>query len=91
MASCAKNNPNQMRLERAAVAPSPTKLRRGTPQIVLPVKETNVDAVRSFMFDCLVPILAQEFLRRRDYPKQSQAEPISSNRTIAPLGKEEGR
>lgn len=91
MVNCAKNNPNHTRQGNAAMAPSATKLRKGTPQIVLPVKETNVEAVRSFMLDCVVPILAQEFLRRRDYPKQSQAEPISSNRTIAPLGKEEGR
>jgi hypothetical protein len=91
MTSCAKSNLNQMQLERATVAPSAIKLRKGTPQIVLPVKETNLDAVRSFMFDCLVPILAQEFLRRRDYPKQSQTEPISRNRTTTPFGKEDGR
>lgn len=91
MANCAKNNPNQMRRRKAAVAPSATKLRKGTPQIVLPVKEFNVEAVRSFMLDCLVPILAEEFLCHRDHPEQPQTEPISSNSTFAPLGKENGR
>lgn len=91
MAIYAKNNPNHTPQGNAAMPPSATKLRKGTPQIVLPAQEINVGAVRSFMLDCLVPILAEEFLRRRDHPKRSQAEPISSNRTIAPLGKENGR
>lgn len=91
MAICANNNLNHTRQGNAAMAPSATKLRKGTPQILLPVKETNVKAVRSFMLDCLVPILAEEFLRHRDNPKKSQTEPISGNRTISPFGKEDGR
>jgi len=40
--------------------------RRGSPRIVLPASKPDMTAIRSFMRDCLIPILAQEFLRRRD-------------------------
>ncbi len=41
------------------------KPRKGTPRVELPVREPNVDAVRAFMRECLIPLLAEEFLRRR--------------------------
>ena len=90
MASSAKNNPNQMRHGKTAVASSALKLRKGTPRIVLPAKEVNDRAVRSLINDCLVPLLAQEFLRRRGSAEQSKTDPMSSDPTFAPLGKEDG-
>ena len=44
---------------------SPNKLRKGAYRLVLPVGEPSPDAIRSFMLECLVPLLAEEFLRRR--------------------------
>ena len=45
---------------------SSTKLRKGAYRLVLPVGEASPSAVRSFMLDCLVPLLAEEFLKRRE-------------------------
>jgi hypothetical protein len=45
---------------------SDTKLRKGAYRLALPAGEANPKAVRSFMRECLVPLLAEEFLRRRD-------------------------
>jgi hypothetical protein len=68
--------------------PRVTTQRRGNPRIVLPVKETNIVAVRNFMLECLVPILAEEFLRRRGDAEESRIKPETSNPTFQPVGKE---
>jgi hypothetical protein len=62
---------------------TPTTRRNDSPRIALPVQEMNVHAVRNFMLECLVPILAEEFLRRRD-----RADPNSDDRTFRPVGRE---
>jgi hypothetical protein len=45
---------------------SNTKLRKGACRLALPEGKPHPDAVRSFMLDCLVPLLADEFLKRRE-------------------------
>jgi len=39
--------------------------RKGAVTLELPVQEPNIAAIRAFMNECLVPLLAEEFLRRR--------------------------
>jgi len=47
-------------------APRTTKRRKKEPTtFVLPVVQRDGEAIRSFMTDCLVPILAKEFMRKR--------------------------
>ena len=43
-----------------------TQSRKNSYQLVMPTGEPDRDALRSFMFDCIVPLLAEEFLRRRE-------------------------
>jgi hypothetical protein len=59
--------------------------RKGNPRIALPVKKTNIDAVRSFMLECLAPLLAEEFLRHQSHAESSEIEPIGKNRLFDPL------
>ena len=42
-----------------------TKRRKEPLTLVLPTGQANKDAIRSFMTDCLVPVLAKEFIRQR--------------------------
>jgi len=44
---------------------SKIKTRKGSYRIEMPTGEPDADALRSFMHDCIVPLLAQEFLKRR--------------------------
>ena len=72
------------------IAPQGTRSRKRSTKIVLPTQPTNTEAIRAFMLDCLVPILAQEFLRQRDAAAQvpitvNGQKPISQS-----LGKEDG-
>jgi len=61
--------------------------RKGNPRIALPMKDANIDAVRSFMLECLVPLLAEEFLRYRSHAGISEIEPIGKNRLFDPLAR----
>ena len=71
-------------------APHRTRSCKRSPQIVLPTQPTNTEAVRAFMRDCLVPILAQEFLRRRDEAAQT-ANTVNGHQPISQsLGMEDG-
>jgi hypothetical protein len=45
---------------------STSKLRKSAYRLVLPKGESSPSAVRSFMLDCLVPLLAEEFLKWRE-------------------------
>lgn len=64
--------------------------KNSAPRIVLPAQKTNVDAIRSFMHDCLVPILAKEFLRLRDSTQYAPSTVKANKRTSTPFGKEDG-
>jgi len=64
--------------------------RRGTSKIALPRGEPDVDAIRSFMIDCLVPVLAEEFLRQRETSTRLRAETTANNPTSALLGRKVG-
>jgi hypothetical protein len=65
--------------------PSPKR----TTRIVLPTQPTNTDAVRAFMRDCLVPILAKEFLRQRETAAHTEITVSDKNSSFQPLGKKE--
>ena len=54
----------------SALAPAPTGADR---------------AVRSFMRECLMPILADEFFRRRDAELKTETKVIQQKRTTEPL------
>jgi hypothetical protein len=62
--------------------------RKGSARIVLPVKDTNIEAVRTFMLGCLVPILAEEFLRHRTCSPGAQIDLTSRESTFQVIGKE---
>jgi hypothetical protein len=59
-------------------------------RIVLPVRQSANDAVHSFMLDCLVPLIAERFLRDRDVVDQNKIEAPACKSTFAPLGREDG-
>ena len=75
--------------KRVAIVPV-TKQRKNPTRIALPIKEANTEAVRSFMHDCLVPILAKEFLRLRDSAQHAPITVKANKRTSTPFGKEDG-
>jgi hypothetical protein len=64
--------------------------RKGTSKLALPRGESDVDAIRSFMVDCLVPILAAEFLRQRDDSTRLRVETMTKNPTSEHLGRKVG-
>lgn len=47
------------------------KLRKGKYSLELPVAELNAEALGSFMRECLVPLLAKEFLANRPATSQT--------------------
>ena len=72
--------------------PTATTPRKGSPRIMLPVQETNIEAVRSFMRECLVPILAKEFLRQRSASSlERSSEAFASVSTSEATGRRDGR
>lgn len=66
------------------------KSRKGTYRLSRPVVEHHPEAVLSFMRDCLVPLLADEFLRRRESAALSAGTLEPDKPTFEPLGKEGG-
>ena len=72
--------------KRVAIVPV-TKQRKNATRIALPIKEANTEAVRSFMLDCLVPILAKEFLGRRDIAEHAPIEVNSQKPSTGPFGR----
>jgi hypothetical protein len=46
-------------------SPRVTKRKKRAATFVLPVVQADGEAIRSFMTDCLVPVLAKEFMRQR--------------------------
>lgn len=44
---------------------SKIKVRKGSYRIEMPTGKPDAEALRSFMLDCVVPLLAEEFLKRR--------------------------
>jgi len=61
-----------------------------TTRIILPTQESNPDAIRAFMRNCMVPILANEFLRLRNASPSDSMTAVNDKRTFEPLGKEDG-
>ena len=74
----------------SGTAPNRTRVCKGSPQIVLPTQPTNTEAIRAFMAGCLVPILAQEFLRQRDEVAQASITVKGHKPISQPLGQEDG-
>ena len=72
--------------KRVAIVPV-TMQRKNATRIALPIKEANTEAVRSFMLDCLVPILAKEFLRRRDTTEHASIAVNAQEPTTGPFGR----
>ena len=75
------------------LTPPPTKsqARKGPYMLALPVKEPNVEAVRTFMLDCFVPILAKEFLLRRQAGgQQPSGSAVKFGETTTGFLREEG-
>jgi hypothetical protein len=72
--------------KRVAIVPV-TKQRKNATRIALPIKEANTEAVRLFMLDCLVPILAKEFLRRRDTTEHAPIAVNSQKPTTGSFGR----
>ena len=72
---------NQKSLNLAA---SP-KRERKAPQFRFPAPTGADRAVRSFMRECLMPILADEFFRRRDAELKTETKVIQQKRTTEPL------
>lgn len=66
------------------------KSRKGSYRLALPVGESDFEAVRSFMLDCLVPLLADEFLKRREVTATETITIESRKLTSEPLDKEGG-
>lgn len=62
--------------------------RKRAPSFILPTRQTNAEAVRSFMIDCLVPILAKEFLRLRSSSEPVENQAGCQKPSFEPLGKE---
>jgi hypothetical protein len=50
--------------------PATSQARKGKVTLELPVREPNIEAIRAFMNDCLVPLLAEEFLRSRQIDEE---------------------
>lgn len=69
--------------------PHAIKARRTT-RILLPIRPVNNDAVRSFMHDYMVPVLAKEFLRLRDATPSVPTEVRAEKQTSRPVDKEDG-
>jgi hypothetical protein len=67
-----------------------TTLRKGTPRIVLPATRTDNKSIRSFMREYLIPILAEEFLRRRIRTDQPPQDHAPDNPTSEPSGRKVG-
>jgi hypothetical protein len=54
------------------------------------VGDPNTPAVRAFMLECLVPLLAEEFLKRRAAVLSPPLSTTSRKASFEPLGKEGG-
>jgi hypothetical protein len=72
-----------------------TKSRKGSPRkgshrLVLPVGDPDTSAVRAFMLECLVPLLAEEFLKRRAAALSPPLSTMPRKSTFEALGKEGG-
>jgi hypothetical protein len=59
-----------------------------TPRIVLPVAQSNIQHVRQFMLSCVVPILAETFLRARASCADPGIHPTNHERTSGHLNEE---
>ena len=70
--------------------PSTPKLRKGVHRLELPVGEPRPEVIRLFALECLVPLLAEEFLRTTG-PARPKNSVTSGKRTAGVLGKETGR
>jgi hypothetical protein len=57
---------------------------------VLPVGDPDTPAVRTFLLECLVPLLAEELLKRRDVAFSPPSSTMPRKPTFGPLGKEGG-
>ena len=51
--------------------PSPTRQRKNSCRLLGPIGEPDYEALRSFIRECLVPLLAEEFLRQRDVAEKN--------------------
>lgn len=71
------------------ISPRDLKTRKTT-RVVLPVEPVTTETVRAFMRECMVPILAKEFLRLRDTAPIDPTEVKGEERTFRPVGKEDG-
>jgi hypothetical protein len=67
-----------------------TKPRKGSYVLVMPTGEPDPEALRSFMFDCVVPLLAEAFLKRRADTAEAAIQVNSENQTSHSLDKEGG-
>ena len=68
-----------------------TKSRKGSHRLVIPVGDPDTPAVHAFMIECLVPLLAEEFLKRRDATLSQAFSAPARKPTFRALGKEGGR
>jgi hypothetical protein len=72
-----------------ATVPKP-KSRKSSRAVVLPVGDPDTPTVRAFMLECLVPLLAEEFLKRRDAALSQSFSAIPRKPSFGPLGEEGG-
>jgi hypothetical protein len=67
-----------------------TKSRKGSHRLVIPVGDPDTPAVHAFMIECLVPLLAEEFLKRRAAALSRPLTTMPAKPTFEPLDKEGG-
>jgi hypothetical protein len=67
-----------------------TKSCRSSLRLLLPVADHDMGAVRAFALECLVPLLAEEFLKRRDGAVSPPSSTMPRKPSFGPLGKEGG-
>lgn len=71
--------------------PRPVNTKLPKHRLELPVADPNTEALGSFMRECLVPLLAKEFLARRVTTSPTPNRVKAHKSTFRPLGKEGGR
>jgi hypothetical protein len=64
--------------------------RRGH-RLELPVGEPDPEVLRTFMRECLVPLLADEFLSRRSGTEAPKSDPKFDKPTSQVVGREDGQ
>jgi hypothetical protein len=77
-------------MEQATKQLSKVKPRKGSCRIVMPTGKPDAEALRSFMLDCVVPLLADEFLKRRSAVSPAAIQVIEDDPTSQLLGEEGG-